>query len=88
MLFVAATAVQVSLDASAGDLAIHGNRARLMSWYATAHDVGAAIGPIVGYTIGIAIGLNIIYPASALLFLMPAIAFVAVQRSVRPTTPR
>lgn len=86
-LFFAATAVQVSLDASAGDLAIHGNRARLMSWYATAHDLGAAIGPIIGYTIGIAIGLGIIYPATAFLFLLTAIAFILVQRSLRLSSP-
>ena len=86
-LFFAATAVQVSLDAAAGDLAIHGNRAKLMSWYATAHDLGAAIGPIIGYTIGIAVGLGIVYPATALVFLGTALAFIAVQRSVR-STPR
>lgn len=81
-LFFAATAVQVSLDASAGDLAIHGNRARLMSWYATSHDLGAAIGPIVGYSVGIAIGLGVVYPAIAGLFLMTALAFALVQRGV------
>jgi MFS family permease len=85
VLFFAATAVQVSLDAAAGDLAIHGNRARLMSWYATSHDLGAAIGPIVGYSIGIALGLGIIYPATAGLFLLTALAFVVVQRSLRPS---
>jgi MFS family permease len=84
--FVASTAVQVSLDAAAGDLAIHGNRARIMSWYATAHDLGAAIGPILGYSIGIAIGLEFIYPGAATLFLATAIAFVAVRYRVRPVT--
>jgi MFS family permease len=86
-LFFAATAVQVSLDATAGDLAIHGNRARLMSWYATAHDVGAAIGPIIGYSIGIAIGLSIVYPATAAVFLLTALAFIIVQRSLRISKP-
>jgi MFS family permease len=86
-LFFAATAVQVSLDAAAGDLAIHGNRARLMSWYATAHDLGAAIGPIIGYSIGIALGLGIVYPATAGVFLLTVIAFIAVQRSLRSPQP-
>lgn len=84
-LFFAATAVQVSLDASAGDLAVHGNRARVMSWYATAHDLGAAVGPIIGYSIGIAVGLGIVYPAAAGLFLIAALAFILVQRSVGVT---
>jgi MFS family permease len=86
-LFFAATAVQVSLDASAGDLAIHGNRARLMSWYATAHDLGAAVGPIIGYSIGIALGLGIIYPATAAVFLLTVLAFVIVQHSLRSPQP-
>lgn len=86
-LFFAATAVQVSLDAAAGDLAVHGNRAWLMSWYATAHDLGAAIGPIIGYTVGIAIGLGIVYPATAAVFLITALAFIAVQRTLRTPHP-
>jgi MFS family permease len=86
-LFFAATAVQVSLDASAGDLAIHGDRARLMSWYATAHDLGAAVGPIIGYSIGIALGLGVVYPATAVVFLMTVLAFIAVQRSIRSPQP-
>lgn len=83
LLFFAATAVQVSMDAVAGDLAVHGNRAKLMSWYATAHDVGAAIGPVLGYSIGIAIGLSIVYPVIAGIFALVALAFVLVQRAVR-----
>jgi MFS family permease len=83
LLFFAATAVQVSLDAAAGDLAIHGNRARLMSWYATAHDAGAAIGPIIGYSIGIAIGLSIIYPVTAGIFALVALAFVLVKHQAQ-----
>lgn len=82
-LFAAASATHVSLDAAAGDLAIHGNRARLMSWYATAQDLGSAIGPILGYSIGITIGLGFVYPALAALFAITAIAFLVVQRSFR-----
>ncbi|TVR74367.1 MAG: MFS transporter [Sphaerobacteraceae bacterium] len=88
LLFFAATAVQVSMDAVAGDLAVHGNRATVMSWYATSHDVGAAIGPIIGYSIGISIGLATVYPATAGIFAIVALVFVIVQRKVRSIAAR
>jgi MFS transporter, DHA1 family, multidrug resistance protein len=89
ILFVAATSVQVSLDATAGDLALQGNRSRVMSWYATSHDLGAATGPLVGYFVGIGIGLGVMYPLTAAVFGVVGAGFTFVQlRYVRHAPAR
>ena len=65
VLFLAATAVKVSLDALAGDLAPVERRSQTMSTYATWSDLGSAAGPLVGWIIGIGLGLNWMYLGSA-----------------------
>ncbi|CAN5626492.1 MFS transporter [soil metagenome] len=65
VLFLAATAVKVTLDALAGDLAPVERRSQTMSAYATWSDLGSAAGPLVGWIIGIGLGLNWMYLGSA-----------------------
>ena len=77
-LFLAATAVRVSLDALAGDLAPADRRSQTMSTYATWSDLGSAAGPLVGWIIGIGIGLNWMYLGSASALLIAGIVFVSV----------
>jgi MFS family permease len=79
-LFLAATAVRVSLDALAGDLAPPERRSQTMSTYATWSDFGSAAGPLVGWIIGIGIGLNWMYLGSASTLLVAGIVFVSVFR--------
>ncbi len=67
VLFLAATAVKVTLDAAAGDIAPAARRSQTMSWYATWSDFGAAAGPLIGYIIGVGLGLQWLYAGSALL---------------------
>ena len=65
LLFLAGTALRVTLDAAAGDLAPPEARARVMSWYANATDLGAAVGPFVAYQLVESVGLAWIYRGSA-----------------------
>ncbi|MEZ4521733.1 MAG: MFS transporter [Thermomicrobiales bacterium] len=65
VLFLSATAAKVTLDALAGDLAPPDRRSQTMSTYATWSDLGSAAGPLIGWIIGIGIGLNWMYLGSA-----------------------
>lgn len=79
-LFLSATAARVTLDALAGDLAPPERRSQTMSTYATWSDLGSAAGPLVGWIIGIGLGLNWMYLASASTLLVVSIAFSSVYR--------
>ncbi len=74
-LFLAATATKVALDALAGDLAPPARRSQTMSTYATWSDLGSAAGPLVGWIIGIGLGLNWMYLGSASTLLAIGIIF-------------
>lgn len=85
-LFLAATAVKVSLDAIAGDLAPVERRSQTMSTYATWSDLGSAAGPLIGWIIGIGLGLNWMYLGSAASLLIVGTVFVAVFRHDDPAS--
>ncbi|MFW6075475.1 MAG: MFS transporter [Chloroflexota bacterium] len=55
ILFLAATATTVSLEAITGDFAPPEQRSQTMSLYATCADLGSATGPVVGW-VGFALG--------------------------------
>ena len=84
-LFLAATALQSALDATAGELAPPGSRARVMSWYATCLDLGAATGPLIGYLIGSGFGLDWLYRATAILLIAMGMAYAAIFGRAKPT---
>jgi MFS family permease len=88
-LFLAATAVKVTLDALAGDLAPVGRRSQTMSAYATWSDFGSAAGPLVGWIIGIGLGLNWMYLGSATTLVLAGCALVlAFREAVHPAFER
>lgn len=62
VLFLAATATTVSLEAVTGDLAPPHQRSQTMSWYATSVDLGSASGPIIGW---IGFSLSLLYGGAA-----------------------
>lgn len=49
VIFIATTGNKVALDSSVGDIASLAHRADVMGRYATWTDLGAALGPLVGY---------------------------------------
>lgn len=79
-LAISATAFQVTLDATAGDIAPPAQRARTLSWYATWIDLGAAIGPLVGFLLGAGIGLEWLYRGASLLVLFVGMLYVVTFR--------
>jgi len=77
-LFLASTALQVSLDATVGGLAPEGQRARLLGWYSTWLDLGAATGPLLGYAIAGGAQLQWLYLAVAVSLAVVGVVYVAV----------
>jgi MFS family permease len=76
IIFLATTAGKITLDASAGDLSPHADKAHVMSRYSTWADLGAASGPIAGYGLMGMLGLHWIYIISSLLIASGVIAYV------------
>ena len=64
-LFAGAVLYSVSLDAAAADLAAVTGPTKILSRYATAQDVGAALGPALGYALSGAVGLSSTYASVA-----------------------
>jgi MFS family permease len=65
LFFVGSTALRVTIDATAGDLAPAPIRSRVMSWYASWTDLGAAMGPFVAYPLAETVGLEWVYRGGA-----------------------
>ncbi|HEX2173171.1 MAG TPA: MFS transporter [Dehalococcoidia bacterium] len=92
-LFLAATALQSALDATAGDLAPPAARSRTMSWYATCLDLGAAVGPLAGYyLIEAGLGPDLLYRATGSLVVLMGLVYLTGFRgraveSGRPAGP-
>jgi fucose permease len=73
--FVAATALNVGLSATAGDLAPPERRSAVMSSYATFLDLGSALGPLVGLSFASLATLRGMYGAAAVALLLAAFLF-------------
>jgi MFS family permease len=73
--FVAATALNVGLSATAGDLAPPPRRSAVMSSYATFLDLGSALGPLVGLSFASLATLRGMYGAAAVALLLAAFLF-------------
>ena len=65
LLFLAGTAISVSLDASAGDLAPPERRAQVLGRYTTWADLGSASGPLLGFAAVSVVGLSTLYAGAA-----------------------
>lgn len=77
VVFLAATASQVSMDALAGNLAPQDVRALLMGRYTTWADLGAAAGPLLGYLGLVRASLPLLYTGAALLLLVGTVLFAS-----------
>ena len=81
LAFVASTALIVLLHARAGDLAPLAGRAAVMSMYATFLDLGAALGPLAGLSMGTLDALRWALLAAAVLLAWGTVAGHAVRIS-------
>ena len=67
LLFIAGTALAVSLNASIGELAPPERRASVLSRYATWQDVGSGTGPLVGFHLVTTVGFGWTYGGGAII---------------------
>ena len=81
IVFAATTASKITLDASAGDLALDPDKSEVMSRYATWTDLGAASGPIAGYALLSVIAIQWVYLFAALLVASALLFYILVNES-------
>jgi MFS family permease len=81
IVFAATTAGKITLDASAGDLSSESDKSEVMSRYATWTDLGAAAGPIAGYSLLSILNIQWIYLFSSLLVASGLLFYTAVNKS-------
>ncbi|WP_165452425.1 MFS transporter [Paenibacillus thalictri] len=74
------TAVLTLMDAVASDTASRTSKVAFMTAYTTGTDLGAAIGPFIGYALAAQLGLGSIYWLSAVLLLAVGAAWAAASR--------
>jgi MFS family permease len=84
VLFTVGTTLSVAFNAAAGDLAPPGKRGMFLSLFVTCQDLGAAIGPLLGYWIGPAFGVSWLYFSGALVLLIASVLYVATFGSGKP----
>ena len=82
LLFIAGVLVDTTLDASMGETAPDSSRPAHMSRYSTYLDVGAALGPLLGFVVADRFGFRAGYLAAAVL-LAVALAIYSVAASRR-----
>lgn len=75
LAFVSSTTLIVLLHARAGDLAPAERRAAVMSMYATFLDLGSALGPLVGLSVGTLGALRGAFVGGAMLLLLMALLY-------------
>jgi MFS family permease len=81
-VWVAETAVSVSFDAAAGDLAALDGGAEALGYYATVLDLGAASGPLLGYyLVELGLPLQAVYLAGAAGYLAAPLLYRVTQRA-------
>ncbi|MEE8517945.1 MAG: hypothetical protein V3S98_02335, partial [Dehalococcoidia bacterium] len=78
VIFLTSTALIVTLNATAADLAPADRRAAVLSRYATWADIGSGTGPVVGLPFVTGVGFGWAYGAGAVLMALSAMLYWAV----------
>jgi len=78
VIFVGSTALMISLNASAAELAPPERRAMVLSRYATWADIGSGTGPLVGLSLVASVGFGWAYGGGAVLMAAAAIWYWSV----------
>jgi MFS family permease len=84
VMFTAGTALNVSFNAMAGDIAPPGKRSMFLSLFVTCQDLGAAAGPLLGYWIGPAFGLVWLYVCGATVLVVASVLYLMTFASREP----
>jgi MFS family permease len=85
LLTVSITSVtlNVTFNTVAGDMAPPGKRSMFLSLFVTCQDLGSATGPLLGYWIGPAFGVDWLYLSGAFILLLASLLYVVTFFSAR-----
>jgi MFS family permease len=75
--------LNVTFNTVAGDMAPPGKRSMFLSLFVTCQDLGSATGPLLGYWIGPAFGVDWLYLSGALILLLASLLYVGTFPSAR-----
>ncbi len=88
LTFLCGIALNVSFNAVAGDVAPPEKRSMFLSLFVTFQDLGAAVGPLLGFWIAPQFGLPLLYVLGAIILGMASLLYVLTFRSAKSkTTP-
>lgn len=87
VLFVAGTALNVAFNAVAGDIVPPQQRIVFLSLFVTCQDLGAAVGPLLGYWIGPAFGLVWLYVCGMVILLVASVFYGLTFWGAQPPVP-
>lgn len=76
LIFVAGVTLNVAFNAVAGDLAPPDKRSMFLSRFVTFQDLGAAIGPLLGYWIAPLFGLSWLYVSGAIILFLVSLLYI------------
>ena len=83
LVFLCSITLNVSFNAVAGDVAPPDKRSMFLSLFVTFQDLGAALGPLLGYWIAPRFGLSRLYLSGALMLLAASLLYWITFRSVQ-----
>jgi MFS family permease len=83
LVFLCSIALHVSFNAVAGDVAPPEKRSLFLSLFVTCQDLGAALGPLLGYWIAPRFGLPRLYISGAMILVVASLLYLIAFRSVK-----
>ena len=78
--YICGVTLSVSFNTVAGDMAPLTRRTMFLSRYLTTNDLGAALGPVICYTIAPSLGLTLLFTAACAYLLVVALLYTATFR--------
>ena len=86
VMYAAGTTLSVAFNALAGDIVPPAKRRMFLSLFVTCQDLGAALGPLLGYWIGPQFGLTWLYICGVIVLAVASLLYLAAFGSPNRTT--
>ncbi len=86
VMYAAGTTLSVAFNALAGDIVPPAKRRMFLSLFVTCQDLGAALGPLLGYWIGPQFGLTWLYLCGVIVLAVASLLYLAAFGSPNRTT--
>ncbi len=87
LIFLCSITLNVSFNAVAGDVAPLEKRSIFLSLFVTFQDLGAALGPLLGYWIAPRFGLTRLYLSGALILAVASLLYLITFRTAKRDMP-